>query len=107
MSNVAVAILPLTASPELSPMLDHVRHIMTEPPGTAAPFTVDSAGLITDRLVRHDTTGTPVGVVIDFESLRDGCVVVRDRLTGSQTRTPLPDLRRAVAAALRAAPERT
>jgi glycyl-tRNA synthetase len=39
-----------------------------------------------------DEAGTPFCVTVDFESLEDDCVTVRDRDSCLQTRIPLSDL---------------
>ncbi|MBC5649328.1 glycine--tRNA ligase [Christensenella tenuis] len=46
----------------------------------------DLAGSIGKRYRREDEIGTPYCVTVDFESLEDGCVTVRDRDTMAQER---------------------
>ena len=63
-------------------------------------FTVeyDEAGSIGRRYARADEVGTPLGVTIDYQTLRDGTVTIRDRDTWRQVRTEvgkLPELIRA------------
>jgi len=62
-------------------------------------FTVeyDEAGSIGRRYARADEVGTPLGVTIDYQTLRDDTVTIRDRDTWKQVRNEigkLPELLR-------------
>ena len=52
----------------------------------------DDNGNIGKRYRRQDEIGTPRCVVIDFDTLEDGTVTVRDRDTTEQTRLPIIEL---------------
>lgn len=52
----------------------------------------DEAGSIGKRYRRQDEIGTPYCVTIDFESLDDDCVTVRDRDTLEQKRVSIAEL---------------
>jgi glycyl-tRNA synthetase len=52
----------------------------------------DDNGNIGKRYRRQDEIGTPNCVVIDFDTLEDDTVTVRDRDTTEQTRVPIQDL---------------
>lgn len=52
----------------------------------------DDNGNIGKRYRRQDEIGTPYCVVIDFDTLVDGTVTVRDRDTTEQKRVSIPDL---------------
>ena len=52
----------------------------------------DTAGTVGKRYRRQDEIGTPFCVTIDFESLDDECVTVRDRDTTEQRRIKVDDL---------------
>ena len=54
--------------------------------------TWDDNGNIGKRYRRQDEIGTPKCIVIDFETLEDGTVTVRDRDTTEQTRLIVTDL---------------
>ncbi|MFB6138377.1 MAG: glycine--tRNA ligase [Halobacteriaceae archaeon] len=54
--------------------------------------TYDDAGNIGRRYRRQDEVGTPFCVTVDYETLDDDTVTVRDRDTTDQTRVPLDDL---------------
>ena len=51
--------------------------------------TIDEAGSIGKRYRRQDQIGTPMCVTIDFQTLEDNTVTVRDRDTMEQIRLPL------------------
>ena len=53
---------------------------------------VDSAGSIGKRYRRQDEVGTPFCVTVDFETLDDHAVTVRDRDTMGQDRVPVDEL---------------
>lgn len=52
----------------------------------------DDAGSIGKRYARFDEIGTPWCVTVDFDTLEDGAVTVRDRDTGDQERIDINDL---------------
>ena len=53
---------------------------------------VDTAGSIGRRYRRQDEVGTPACVTVDFDSLEDRAVTVRDRDTMTQERIAIADL---------------
>jgi glycyl-tRNA synthetase len=55
------------------------------------PTTYDITGSIGKRYRRQDEIGTPYCVTIDFQTLEDGTVTVRDRDTMEQIRVPVAD----------------
>jgi glycyl-tRNA synthetase len=52
----------------------------------------DETQAIGRRYRRQDEIGTPLCVTIDFESLDDGAVTIRDRDTTQQVRVPVESL---------------
>jgi len=60
----------------------------------------DAAGNIGRRYRRQDEIGTPFCVTVDFDSLDDGCVTIRDRDTTDQVRVPVADVVSRVARAV-------
>ena len=52
----------------------------------------DEAGSIGKRYRREDEIGTPYCVTIDFDTLEDNCVTIRDRDTMEQVRLPIEEL---------------
>jgi glycyl-tRNA synthetase len=83
-----VAVLPLSRNEKLAPLSADVagalrRHFMID---------VDDAGSIGRRYRRQDEVGTPLCVTVDFDSLDDAAVTVRDRDTMEQSRMPIDHL---------------
>jgi glycyl-tRNA synthetase len=54
--------------------------------------TYDEAGSIGKRYRRQDQTGTPFCITIDFDTLEDGTVTLRDRDTMEQTRLTVDEV---------------
>ena len=52
----------------------------------------DEAGSIGKRYRREDEIGTPYCVTVDFETLEDNCVTIRDRDTMEQVRVNIDDI---------------
>ena len=80
--------LPLSRNEKLAPLT------ATSPARSGADFMidVDDAGSIGKRYRRQDEVGTPLCVTVDFDSLDDRAVTVRDRDTMEQARVPIADL---------------
>jgi glycyl-tRNA synthetase len=83
-----VAILPLSKKETLAPLAREVlhacqRHFMCE---------FDTTQSIGRRYRRQDEIGTPYCVTVDFESLDDHEVTVRDRDSTDQLRLPIAEL---------------
>ncbi|MEV0649414.1 glycine--tRNA ligase [Phytomonospora sp. NPDC050363] len=85
LAPVKVAVLPLSRNPELSPKAK----------GLAADLRkrwivdFDDAGAIGRRYRRQDEIGTPLCVTVDFDTLEDNAVTVRDRDSMKQERVSL------------------
>ena len=54
--------------------------------------TSDVTGSIGKRYRRQDEIGTPYCVTIDFDTLEDGTVTIRDRDTMEQIRLPIQEV---------------
>ena len=54
--------------------------------------TWDDSGNIGKRYRKQDEIGTPKCIVIDFDTLEDDTVTIRDRDTTQQTRVAIVDL---------------
>jgi len=52
----------------------------------------DEAGSIGRRYARADEAGVPLGITIDYDTLKDDTVTIRDRDSWNQTRTPVGTL---------------
>lgn len=53
----------------------------------------DDSGSIGKRYRRHDEIGTPFCVTIDFDTLEDNCVTIRDRDTMQQQRIKIEEIK--------------
>ncbi len=83
-----VAVLPLSKKDTLTPLAQAVRRTLSE----RYMVDYDETQSIGKRYRRQDEVGTPLCVTIDFESLDDGAVTIRDRDTTDQVRVPIVDL---------------
>ena len=81
-----VAILPLQK--KLSDKADEVYTMLAK----EFMVTYDETGSIGKRYRRQDEIGTPYCVTIDFDTIEDGTVTVRDRDTMAQERIAISDL---------------
>jgi len=84
-----VSVFPLMNKDGLLEKADEVYHMLVN-----EGFTVDwdSSGSIGRRYARADEVGTPIGITIDYQTLEDGTVTLRDRDSWKQVRTNLCDL---------------
>ena len=86
---VKVAVLPLVRKdglPELAQkVIDEIKYDFT--------YQYDEKDAIGRRYRRQDAIGTPFCVTVDYDSLRDSTVTVRDRDTMAQERVPISELR--------------
>ena len=82
---IKVAVLPLSRNTDLSPK---ARDLAAE---LRRRWNVefDDAGAIGRRYRRQDEIGTPFCVTVDFETLEDDAVTIRERDSMAQTRVPL------------------
>jgi glycyl-tRNA synthetase len=85
---IKVAVLPLSRNEQLAPEARRVFDLVK--PHWMCDF--DDAGSIGRRYRRQDEVGTPFCVTIDFESLEDHQVTVRERDTMAQDRLPIDAL---------------
>jgi glycyl-tRNA synthetase len=88
LAPITVAVLPLSRQERLVPVADELAttlrpHFMVD---------TDSAGSIGRRYRRQDEVGTPWCVTVDFETLDDKAVTVRDRDSMRQDRVPIEGL---------------
>jgi glycyl-tRNA synthetase len=83
-----VAVLPLSKKDTLTPL---AREIFTS---LSDRYMVDydETQAIGKRYRRQDEIGTPLCVTVDFDSLEDGAVTIRERDTTEQARVPIADL---------------
>lgn len=89
LAPVKVAILPLSKKPELSKL---AKDVYSE---IAGEFNIeyDETQSIGRRYRRQDEIGTPYCVTVDFESLEDSAVTVRERDSMNQDRVKITELK--------------
>jgi len=83
-----VAVLPLSKKDTLVPLAQRVRAQLAE----RYMVDYDETQAIGRRYRRQDEIGTPLCVTVDFDSLDDDAVTVRDRDTMEQVRVPIDAL---------------
>jgi glycyl-tRNA synthetase len=83
-----VAVLPLSKKETLTPKAKEVFRLVADRYMTD----YDDTQSIGRRYRRQDEVGTPLCVTIDFDSLEDEAVTVRDRDTTEQVRVPIASL---------------
>jgi glycyl-tRNA synthetase len=88
LAPIKVAVLPLSRNETLVPEARRV-HDLVKPEWMTQ---YDDAGAIGRRYRRQDEVGTPFCVTVDFESLEDRQVTVRERDTMSQDRIAIDTL---------------
>ncbi|MDQ1511475.1 MAG: glycyl-tRNA synthetase [Actinomycetota bacterium] len=88
LAPVQVAVLPLSRNEKLAPLTADIAGALRRD----FMIDVDDAGSIGKRYRRQDEVGTPLCVTVDFDSLDDQAITVRDRDTMEQARVPIADL---------------
>jgi glycyl-tRNA synthetase len=88
LAPVKVAVLPLSRNADLSPKARDVAALLRKRWNTE----FDDASAIGRRYRRQDEIGTPFCVTVDFDSLEDHAVTVRDRDTMTQDRVGIDAL---------------
>jgi glycyl-tRNA synthetase len=88
LAPIKAAVLPLSRNEQLSPvareLADRLRQHWN--------VDFDDAGAIGRRYRRQDEIGTPFCITVDFDTLDDQAVTVRERDTMEQKRIPLAEL---------------
>ncbi len=99
LAPVKAAVLPLSRNEKLSPL---AREIASD---LRADWNIDfdDAGAIGRRYRRQDEIGTPFCITVDFDSLDDDAVTVRERDSMQQQRVPRSELYAYLAEQLRGA----
>jgi len=99
LAPVKAAVLPLSRNERLSPLAREIAADLREDWN----IDFDDAGAIGRRYRRQDEIGTPFCVTVDFDSLDDDAVTVRERDSMQQQRVPRAELHRHLAERLRGA----
>ncbi len=88
LAPIKVAVLPLSRKDTLVPEARRIHALVK----TEWMTQYDDAGAIGRRYRRQDEVGTPFCVTVDFDTLEDAQVTVRERDTMSQDRLPAGNL---------------
>jgi glycyl-tRNA synthetase len=88
LAPIKVAVLPLSRKDELTAVVDEVAGLLRP----LWPIEVDVTQSIGRRYRRQDEIGTPYAVTVDFDSLEDRQVTVRDRDSMDQDRIPIDEV---------------
>jgi glycyl-tRNA synthetase len=83
-----VAVLPLSKKDTLTPLAKQIHATLSE----RYMVDYDETQSIGRRYRRQEEIGTPLCVTVDFDSLEDKAVTIRDRDTTEQVRVPVTDL---------------
>lgn len=83
---VQVAVLPLLTRKELA---DPAKDIILKLREKTLLVNYDDSGTIGRRYRRNDEIGTPYCVTVDYDTLKDGTVTIRDRDSMRQVRAPI------------------
>jgi glycyl-tRNA synthetase len=97
LAPIKAAVMPLSKKEELV-ALAHQVHDEIRPIGLTQYD--ETGGNIGKRYRRQDEIGTPYCITVDFDSLEDRQVTIRDRDSMTQRRVPIAELRGLLAAEL-------
>lgn len=89
-----VLVVPLSNHADLQPLVQKITAALRK---EQVPFKVDdSSASIGKRYARNDELGTPFGITIDFDTVKDDSVTLRERDSTKQVRGNLLDIIKAV-----------
>ena len=89
---VKVSVLPLSRNERLVPLAREVYDTVRRSGAVDGFVQYDDAQSIGRRYRRQDEIGTPLCITVDFDSLNDNAVTIRDRDTMEQARIPITSL---------------
>ena len=96
------ALAPTTAA--VFPLMDRdglgerAREVAAEIRAAGLETAYDDSGSIGRRYRRQDEVGTPYCITVDYDTLEDDTVTVRERDSAAQRRVPIDDLREVIGA---------
>ena len=94
--------LPLSRNEKLTPLARKVYDDVRKSRFIEGLVQFDDAQSIGRRYRRQDEIGTPLCVTVDFDSLEDNMVTIRERDSMTQTRVSIAELEQIVADKLNA-----
>jgi len=87
---VKVSVLPLLQRDDFAPFVHRIAHSLKE---YGLSNKVDETGQsIGRRYARTDEIGIPFGITVDFDTLKDDTVTLRERDSTKQVRIPIKDV---------------
>jgi glycyl-tRNA synthetase len=89
LAPIQIGIYPLVSKDGLPQKAMEVYQMLVSEGFTAE---YDESGSIGRRYARADEIGTPLGITIDYDTLKDNTVTIRDRDTWKQVRTEISKL---------------
>ncbi len=92
LAPVKVAVLPLSRNERLTPLAREVHDKVRRSDAIRGLVQYDDAQSIGRRYRRQDEIGTPLCVTVDFDSLDDHAVTIRERDSMAQVRVPIEGL---------------
>ena len=90
---IQVGVFPLMNKSELNSL---ATEITTNLRNSGFMVDYDTSGTIGKRYARADEIGVPIAITIDYDSLEDNSVTIRDRDTEEQERVSIKDLKKVV-----------
>ena len=88
-----IAVFPLLANkPDLVKKAEEIYNLLNSSETTLQPVAWDDRGNVGKRYYAQDEIGTPWCVTVDFQTLEDDTVTIRDRDTAGQIRKPIAEL---------------
>jgi glycyl-tRNA synthetase len=96
LAPIQVAVLPLSRKDNLAPLASRLEHELR----TCFVTDYDETASIGKRYRRQDEIGTPLCVTVDFQTLEDRMVTIRQRDSMQQQRVSMDRLREALQATL-------
>ena len=96
LAPIKVAVLPLSRREKLVKLAKEIHADLRQ----YWMVSYDDAQSIGRRYRRQDEIGTPFGITIDFQSLEDEQVTIRERDSMNQIRVPISELKNTLAAKL-------
>ena len=88
LAPIKIVVLPLSRDEKLSPLAKKIAQDLRK--NYMVEF--DDSGAIGRRYRRADEIGTPFAVTVDFDSLDDNCVTIRERDSMKQERVSINEL---------------
>lgn len=90
---IQVGVFPLMNKDELNEVATEITATLRD---SGFMVDYDTSGTIGKRYARVDEIGVPIAITIDYDTLEDGTVTIRDRDTEEQERVKIDDLKEIV-----------